>query len=634
MGAPRTGAKERPDDGRVVLGLSFDFHDAAAAVVVDGTVVAAAEEERFSRIKHDPSLPKAATASCLEVAGLTANDIDHVVFYEKPLAVASRYLAAKQGEGPRSFRSFLRDAPKVFGSNLMVGYRVGVMLQELGARKPPQLQFIEHHLSHAASAFYPSPFEHAAVLTIDGIGEWATATIGHGSQRRLDLIEEMRYPDSLGLVYSFVTAFCGFRPNDDEYKLMGLAPYGTPRFVEQLSAVVGSMGDGSIHVDARKLRWYSQRALSARKIVDAFDGPARSADGPITQREADLAASVQQLTETTVLEMANRAAELTGESRLCLAGGVALNCVANGKVLREGPFDEIWVQPAAGDAGGAIGAALAFWHLELGGTRHADGATDSMSGAFLGPEFTAEEVSAAIDDAGLDSTTIEDETKLAAAVAARLDEGAIVGWFRGRMEFGPRALGHRSLLADARSPHVSERLNAITKGRESFRPFAPVVLEDRVGDWFELEQTSPYMLIVAQVKQDRLTPIEEEPESLEERARLPRSEIPACTHVDGSARIQTVAESTNPVLHRLLSAFDHLTGCPVLVNTSFNRAGEPIVCTPAEAVATARAANVDLLVIGNTLIEGAALGNEGPVDGASELGDARAADGKPAAVSP
>lgn len=593
--------------GGVVLGLSFDFHDAAASLLVDGEIVAAVEEERLSRVKHDARLPELATAACLEIAGLAATDVDDVVFYEKPLMVAARFLATKQRQGPRSVRSFTRDAPKVLGSNLMAGYRVGRLLQRLGARRPPRLQFVEHHMSHAASAFYPSPFERAAVLTIDGVGEWATATIGHGIGREISLLEELRFPNSVGLIYSFVTAFCGFRPNDDEYKVMGLAPYGEPRFAERLAEVVQRADDGSIRVDGRTLDWFAPRALTGKRLADLFDGPPRDPDGELTTREADLAASVQQLTEEVVLALGARARELTEEDNVCLAGGVALNCVANGRLLREGPFSSMWVQPAAGDAGGSLGAALAYWHQALASDRTVVEGQDSMSGSFLGQDVSPAEVDAALDARGLTGRRIDDVDELAREVAERIADGAIVGWFRGRMEFGPRALGHRSLLADPRSADVRHRLNAITKGRESFRPFAPAVLADRAAEWFDLDQSSPYMLIVAPVRDDKRTDVEVEPDDFGERGDVVRSEIPACTHVDWSARVQTVSAEANPDLHRLITAFERATGCPMVVNTSFNRAGEPVVATPDQAIASAGAGRVDLLVLGDVLVEGADL---------------------------
>lgn len=594
------------DVGVVVLGLSFGFHDAAAAVLVDGRIVAAAEEERFTRIKHDPSLPLHATAACLELAGIGADDVDHVVFYEKPLAAAARFLATKQRQGPRSARSFIRDAPDILGRHLLCGYQVSRMLAELGARRPPPLQFVEHHLSHAASAFYPSPFESAAVLTVDGLGEWATATVGQGRHHQLSIAEELRFPDSLGLAYSLVTSWCGFRSNDDEYKVMGLAPYGTPRFVDALSELVGPVGDGSLRVDARRLDWWSNGRRSRRRVGQLLDGPPRAPDEPIGDREVDLAASIQALTETAVLDMARRAHARTGERRLCLAGGVALNCVANGRIQRDGPFDEIWVQPAAGDAGGALGAALAYWHLELDRTRAVTPGTDAMSGSFLGPTIDPSSIDEALARRGLEVPTLDADAR-AALVVDRLVAGDIVAVCDGPMEFGPRALGHRSLLADPRLPDVRRRLNVVTKGREEFRPFAPAVLAERADEWFELDVPSPYMLLVAPVSEKHLVPVDEEPVALDVRAGTARSTIPACTHVDGSARIQTVEKSANPQMHRLLAGFEERTGCPVLVNTSFNRAGEPIVASAEGAIASAAAGDVDLLVLGDRVLDRAAL---------------------------
>ena len=602
-----------------MLGVSCDYHDAAAAIVVDGLVVAAAEEERFSRVKHDRSVPARAIESSLAVAGLEPDDVDVIAFYEKPLSVLARYLASRQRQGPRSLRSFVRDTPSFVGRNLLVGYRIDRELQRLGRSRPTEISYLEHHRSHAAAAFFPSPFRHAAILTVDGIGEWATATIGLGANHRIDVLEEMRYPNSFGLVYSFVTAYCGFEANDGEYKLMGLAPYGTPRFADQLGELLTVNDDGSITVDAKRLGWYGPAGLRRGSIHRLFDGPPRHPDGEISQREADLAASVQQVLETALMATAHRAAELTGESRLCLAGGVALNCVANGKILREGPFDEVWVQPAAGDAGSAIGAALSVWHEEWGNPRRVDGVHDGMSGSFLGPAATVPEVDRWVQERGIVHRSVPDPEELARVVAQRLVEGAVVGWFGGRMEFGPRALGHRSILADPRSETVREHVNASVKGRESFRPFAPMVLEERAAEWFDLDAPSPYMLIVAPVAASRRRDVAVEPPSLAERARVPRSDIPACTHVDGSARVQTVGVGTNPDMHRLLSAFDELTGCPVLLNTSFNVAGEPIVAGPDDAVATALAAGLDLLVIEHCLIEVADL-----VDAATVVGALRA----------
>lgn len=593
-------------DATVVLGLSFGFHDAAAALIVDGEVVAAAEEERFSRVKHDASIPIRATEACLRLAGVEASDVGHVVYYEKPLVAASRFLATKQSQGPRSIGSFFRDAPDMLGRRLLCGYQVARMLSDLGAPRPPRLQFVEHHLSHAASAFYPSPFEAAAVMTVDGIGEWATASIGAGRNHRLEITEELRFPDSLGLAYSLVTSWCGFRSNDDEYKVMGLAPYGEPRFVDALSEFIEAMGDGSVHVRGRRVGYFSPGRHARRSIARRLDGPPRPQDQAIGQREADLAASIQALTETTLLSMARHAHERTGESRLCLAGGVALNCVANGRLMREGPFDEIWVQPAAGDAGGAIGAALAYWHLGLGRSRTAGAGVDGMNGAFLGPDVDGASVDDVLQRHNLRSRRIGRDEMLD-LVVDRLVGGEIVAVCRGRMEFGPRALGHRSLLADPRSASVRHRLNSVTKAREQFRPFAPAVLEDHCSEWFGLDQPSPYMLMVAPVRDEHRVEVAVEPATLEDRAEIARSTVPACTHVDGSARVQTVDANTNPDFHELLERFYQRTGCPMLVNTSFNRAGEPIVASADDAVRSASAASVDALVLGDRIVDGAEL---------------------------
>lgn len=594
---------------RVVLGLSCDYHDAAAALLVDGAVAAAVEQERCSRRKHDASLPLEATRECLDTAGVTAADVDEVVFHEHPLGVLSRFLATRQREGPPGAVTFVRSAPRLVGRNLMIAPRVARMLRRLGAPEPPPLKFVAHHRSHAAAAFLPSPYPHAAVLTIDGIGEWATASLSVGSHHRITMLEEQRFPDSLGLVYSLVTAWCGFRPNSDEYKLMGLAPYGEPRYLEALQRLVTVEDDGSVHVDGPAVAWFATRALRRRRLHALLGGAPRRGDAPLTSREADLAASVQALLEDAVLRMARHAHELTGERDLCMAGGVALNCVANGRLLREGPFERVWVQPAAGDAGSALGAALHLWHEALGNPREVDGEHDSMCGAFLGPPTPdADAVSFELDASGVEHRVLPDDDAVAAEVSESLAAGAVVGWYQGRAEFGPRALGHRSILADPRSPTVRARLNARVKGRESFRPFAPAVLAEHASEWFDLGHDSPYMLFVAPVRADRLVEVDPEPEGIEERASVPRSQLPACTHVDGSARVQTVVRDQNPELHSLLSRFHRDTGCPVLLNTSFNVAGEPIVSTVRGAVDTARRADLDLLVIGRVLVERAALG--------------------------
>ena len=590
-----------------ILGVSCDYHDAAAALVVDGEVVAAAEQERFSRVKHDASLPAESIASCLAVGGVDADSIDAVVVHEKPLLVTSRVLAAHQRRGPRSVASFAREFPVLLRRNLMIAHRIDELLRHLGARRPPRAVYSEHHLSHAAAAFLPSPFDSAAILTVDGIGEWSTATLAHGRRGRIEVLEELRYPSSLGLLYSLATTWCGFEANDGEYKLMGLAPYGTPRYAAQLRDLVELHEDGSIRLDARAVRWWGGDPARSRRLVDLFDGPPRRAGDELTQREADLARSVQDLTEEAVLRMAGHAVATTGEERLCLAGGVALNCVANGRLLREGVVDELWVQPAAGDAGSAVGAALWYWHDELRNARDLAGRTgpirDGMGGAALGPAFDADEVAAWLSRTGVEHLRIVDPDERCRIVARHLAGGAIVGWFEGRMEFGPRALGHRSILADPRSPSVQSQINLRVKGRESFRPFAPAVLWEHAPAWFDLSQPSPYMLLTCQVAADRLVEVPDgEDTGFLRRVEVPRSQIPACTHVDGSARVQTVHRETSPAFHRLIGAFHDLTGCPVLLNTSFTVAGAPIVCTPDDALDTARRARLDVLVIEDAIV--------------------------------
>ena len=596
-----TGSRDGPAGPRVLLGVSCDYHDAAAALVVDGDVVAAIEEERCSRRKHDAGLPEAAAQACLDIAGLAADDVDEVVFYEKPLTLAARYLTVKQRQGPSGFASFVRDTPRLVGTNLFIGARAASMMERLGQRSPQPVRFVEHHRSHAAAAFYPSPFEHAAVVTIDGIGEWATATIAHGSRHRLTLLEEQRFPHSIGLVYSFVTAWCGFRPNDDEYKVMGLAPYGTPTFADELDALVDVGADGTIRVDGRALRWFGPAAFRSRDLHRRLGGPPRAADAPVTQRDADLAASVQALTERAVLAIARRAHELTGERAVALGGGVAFNSVANGRLAADGPFDELWMQPAAGDAGSAIGAALSRWHGELGRPR-TPVEPDGMSGALLGPEVHDDAVVSFLDEAEVRYDLLPDPLERAERAAEALAAGAVVAWFQGRAEFGPRALGSRSFLADPRDARVRTRLNAAVKGRESFRPFAPAVLAEHAADWFELDHESPYMLEVVPVRASHRLEVEYEPDTIDARSAVTRSTIPACTHVDGSARVQTVTAERHPDLRRVLEAFHRRTGCPVLVNTSFNRAGEPIVATVEQALATASIAAVDLLAVGPAFV--------------------------------
>ncbi|MCU1497031.1 MAG: hypothetical protein JWM47_984 [Acidimicrobiales bacterium] len=591
-----------------ILGVSCDYHDAAAALVVDGEVVAAAEEERFTRVKHDHDLPVRAIASVLAIGDVKASDVDVVVFHEKPLAVFSRVIAARQRRGPRAIGAFRREAPVMVRRNLLVGYRIERALRELGARRPPKIRYSEHHLSHAAAAFYPSPFPSAAILTVDGIGEWATATIGVGGGSRVDLLAEQRYPNSLGLLYTLATEWCGFEPNEGEYKVMGLAPFGEPTYRDALDELMELGDDGSLTVDAKAVQWWGAGTGRLSKVSDLLGGPPRAQGEPLTRRDWDLARSIQELVEEAVLRMAQHAHDLTGSRHLCMAGGVALNCVANGRLLREGPFDDLWVQPAAGDAGSALGAALWYWHGEGENPRRREEpapgafAADGMGAAQLGPSFGADEVDAWLTREEIEHQRIPDADERCRLVAAELAAGAVVGWVEGRMEFGPRALGHRSILADPRSPTVQSDVNMRVKGRESFRPFAPAVLWEHAEDWFELDQPSPYMLRTCQVAAHRLVEVVDEPTDPVERVQVPRSQIPACTHIDGSARVQTVHQEISPAFHRLIGAFHAETGCPVLLNTSFNRAGEPVVCTPEDAVASARAAGLDLLVIEDSII--------------------------------
>lgn len=591
-----------------ILGISCDYHDAAAALVVDGVLVAAAEEERFTRTKHDSSLPERAVASVLAIGDTKADDLDAVVLHEKPLAVFSRVLAARQRRGPKALGTFRREMPVLLRRNLMIGYRVESMLRDLGARKPPPLRYSEHHLSHAAAAFLPSPFPSAAILTVDGIGEWATATVGLGVQHRVDLLEEQRYPNSLGLLYTLATEWCGFEPNEGEYKVMGLAPFGAPTYADALREIVTLNDDGSVDVDAKAVRWWGENPRNLTWLHDLLGGPPREPGSELTQRDWDLARSIQELVEEAVLRMAQHAHDLTGSRHLCMAGGVALNCVANGRILREGPFDDLWVQPAAGDAGSAVGAALWYWHDELGNPREREEpvagqlAPDGMAVSQLGPSFGADEVEAWLAAEGVAYERIDDVGARCRRVAEALADGAVVGWLEGRMEFGPRALGHRSILADPRSTTVQRDINLRVKGRESFRPFAPAVLWEHATEWFELTQPSPYMLQTCQVAPAKLLEVAEEPTDPVARVQVPRSQIPACTHIDGSARVQTVHAEANPVFHQLIEAFHEATGCPVLLNTSFNRAGEPVVCTPDDALASARAAGLDLLVLESCLV--------------------------------
>jgi carbamoyltransferase len=597
-----------------ILGLSAFYHDSAAALVVDGRVVAAAQEERFTRLKHDARFPAHAVAYCLREAGRGPADVDYVVFYEKPVLKFDRLLESYFATTPSSFRSFRRAIPGWLRGKLNLRRTLRRLLP--GVTAP--LLFTSHHESHAASAFFPSPFADAAVLTLDGVGEWTTAARGSGAGNRLRLTREVRFPHSLGLLYSAFTYYCGFRVNSGEYKLMGLAPYGEPAYRDAICKhLIDLRPDGSFWLDQRYFDYCGGLTMTGRRFHRLFGGPPRDPACPLTQKHMDLAASVQAVTEEAMLLAARDLHRETGLTNLVMAGGVALNCVANARLLRDGPFERLWVQPAAGDAGGALGAALFVWYQLLGHARSPEPA-DAMSGARLGPAFTTAEVEEALTGQGLPYRLLPD-AELFDHVAERLAAGQAVGWFAGRMEFGPRALGGRSILADPRNPDTQARLNLRTKFRESFRPFAPAVLHDRAADWFDMPrgQDSPYMLLVAPVRAERHVPLSAgqaqtmrgDPD-LRVRVRIPRSTIPAVTHVDYTARVQTVAADTDPRFAQLLAAFERQTGCPVLVNTSFNVRGEPIVCSPVDAARCFLATDLDVLVLENCVADKVAVPDE------------------------
>ncbi len=591
-----------------VLGISAFYHDSGAALIEDGRIVAAVQEERLTRIKHDHSFPKRAIGAVLDIAGVALRDVDYVCFYEKPFVKFERLVETYLAMAPRGYRSFAMAMPVWIKDKLFQKPALVKALQAIGAdgTVADRLLFAEHHQSHAASAYYPSPFDEAVVLTLDGVGEWATTTVGIGRGDDLELVREIRFPHSLGLLYSAFTYYTGFRVNSGEYKLMGLAPYGTPRYAGLIrEKLIDVRDDGSFWLNMDYFGFATGLTMTNRRFDALFGGPPRTPEGPLTQKEMDIAASIQAVTEEILLTMTRHLARQHGIANLCLAGGVALNCVANGKILRDGAFENIWVQPAAGDAGGALGAALAAAHQHLGIPRAAleDGAMDRMGGAYLGMEFSQADIEARLKAAGARFCVLEDDALFARTVE-RLEAGDAVGWFQGRMEFGPRALGGRSILGDPRNPQMQRTLNLRIKYRESFRPFAPSVLAEKAHEWFDLDVPSPYMLIVADVAADKLLEPPEGAGDLSglERLGVPRSQIPAVTHVDNSARIQTVHAETNPRYHRLISAFHDKTGCPVLVNTSFNVRGEPIVCTPEDAFRCFMGTRMETLVIGNCLL--------------------------------
>lgn len=589
-----------------IIGISAYYHDSAACLVQDGRIVAAAQEERFTRKKHDAGFPLQAIRYCLAEASLKAADIDHVVFYDKPFLKFERLLETYLAFAPRGFQSFATSLPVWIKDKL---FQKGMLVRELQEQLDPdvdwsaRLLFSEHHHSHAASAFFPSPFEEAAVLTMDGVGEWTTTSLAIGQGNSLDIHREIHFPHSLGLLYSAFTHYTGFKVNSGEYKVMGLAPYGEPRFADKIKEhLIELREDGSFRLNMAYFDYCTGLTMTNSRFDELFGGPARKAEAQLTQREMDLAASIQAVTEEVVIKLAKGIRKSTGQRNLCLAGGVALNCVANGKLLRERVFDQIWVQPASGDAGGAIGAALGAYHILLGQPRPV-GLSDTMSGSYLGPAFVQDDIEARLRQAGAVFTTLDDDA-LIDATADALARGCAVGWHQGRMEFGPRALGGRSILADPRSPSVQKQLNLKVKYRESFRPFAPSVLREDVQDWFDIDVDSPYMLMVADVAKERQSPMTEAQQRLFgiDKLNVPRSSIPAITHVDYSARIQTVHAETNPRYHRLISRFKELTGCPVLVNTSFNVRGEPIVCTPEDAFHCLMGTGIEFLAVGNCVM--------------------------------
>ncbi|MBN1530828.1 MAG: carbamoyltransferase [Thermoleophilaceae bacterium] len=587
-----------------ILGISAFYHDSAAALVQDGKLVAAAQEERFTRKKHDDGLPLNAIRYCLREGGVGPRGIEAVVYYDKPISTFVRLLRTYMRVGPKGFASFRQAIPLWMREKLWIPYLVERGLRDLGYEMPGRLLYTEHHESHAASAFFPSPFDSAAILTFDGVGEWATSSIGVGEGNRIRLEKQLLFPNSLGLLYSAFTYYCGFRVNSGEYKLMGLAPYGEPRYVAQiLDNLMDVHEDGSFDLNLEYFGFLSGLTMTNGRFHGLFGGPPREPESEITRREMDLARSIQAVTEEVVLRMARHAASTTGQRRACLAGGVALNCVANGELLRRGPFDEIWIQPAAGDAGGAVGAALYGWHQVLGNERRSAGA-DGMSGAYLGPSYSDDEIRAYLEANGYPYDVVGNDEAWAARIAELVASEKVVGLFVGRMEFGPRALGHRSIIGDARSATMQSLMNLKIKYRESFRPFAPAVLAERAHEFFDIDVESPYMMLVAEVR-DQLRATNGGPppgDDLRSWVNEVRSTIPAVTHVDYSARLQTVNSDQSPEFHAILSAFDELTGCPVVINTSFNVRGEPIVCTPEDAYRCFMRTEMDHLVLGHHLL--------------------------------
>jgi carbamoyltransferase len=587
-----------------ILGISAFYHDSAAALVRDGKIIAAAQEERFTRKKHDSGFPLNAVKYCLAEGGVATGELDAVAFYDKPITKFNRILETYMSVAPKGLASFMMAIPLWLRKKLWIPLDIEIALEKAGIDSRAEMFFPEHHESHAASAFFPSPFQRAAILTVDGVGEWATSTLAHGVDNQVSILGELHFPHSLGLLYSAFTYFTGFRVNSGEYKLMGLAPYGQPKYVDAIRKnLIDLKEDGSFRLNMEYFGYLDGLAMTNEKFAALFGGPARKAESEIGEREMDLAASIQVVTEDIVLRMARHLRKTTGERNLCMAGGVALNCVANGRLLREGIFDDIWIQPAAGDAGGAVGAALMVWHQVQHQPRTADGRRDAMQGAYLGPEFPDEAIGEFLAAKGYPARKLP-EAEWAREIAGILAGENVVGLHQGRMEFGPRALGGRSIIGDARSSKMQSIMNLKIKYRESFRPFAPTCLEERVSDYFELDRPSPYMLLVAQVKKERCKGLETHRDvPMRERINQVRSDIPAITHVDYSARVQTVNRETNPRYYDLIKAFEDQTGYGVIINTSFNVRGEPIVCTPEDAYRCFMRTEMDTLVLGSYLLD-------------------------------
>jgi carbamoyltransferase len=592
-----------------ILGISAYYHDSAACLVQDGRIIAAAQEERFSRKRHDAGFPGLAVQYCLRESGITVPDLEYVVFYDKPLLKFERLLETYLAFAPRGIRSYLAAMPvwlkdKIF-LKLVLQKEISSLCDGIVRSELPPLLFTEHHESHAASAFFPSPFQQAAILCLDGVGEWATTSAWVGTGNEVTPLWEIAFPHSLGLLYSAFTYFSGFKVNSGEYKLMGLAPYGRPKYVRAIyDNLLDVKDDGTFRLNMDYFNYCTGLTMTNRKFEALFGGPPRKPESPLSQREMDLASSIQQVTEEVMLRLTRALHAETGAKNLCLAGGVALNCVANGRVMREGPYEKLWIQPAAGDAGGAVGAAFAAWYRFKGSSRVAEDKRDSMRGAFLGPSFSNDEIERFLNRAGAPYLRLH-ETALLDRVADELAGGKVVGWFQGRMEFGPRALGGRSILGDARNPQMQSLMNLKIKFRESFRPFAPSVLRERLPEYFEMDTDSPYMLLVAPVREDRRTVAAAAQQNLWgiDLLNVPKSDIPAVTHIDYSSRIQSVHEETNPRFYRLLKAFESKTGCGVLVNTSFNVRGEPIVCSPLDAYRCFMRTEMDVLVLEDCILK-------------------------------